>query len=340
MVKVIHSALSVLGMLGMLGMLGGAQAATYTVPANTYQLKVTLKGAGGGAGGADKADNPATQSAAGGMGIAGSLLVVQFPVNPGDTVTYEEGAGGLSGQSYNGTTGSLGGAGGAGQGAGAAGGDAPLANAGNNSGSGGGGGGGGATYVTVNGMYARAGGGGGGGGGSWNLSAYSVSPAVAGAVEEACDTGAAGTPGEAGTGNRQPNSLGRGGGGGGGSGGGFAAQPAVTPAKSGWDDARDPIDGAHAGETGGSCYSTGVTLVNFDPDGGSAGSGNPPSSSDASDPKPPADPGLPGEVIFDPIVTPPAGGGAATPVPGLSGAGLVLLSGLVAALGLRRKRKR
>ena len=275
-----------------------AHADTYTVPPGITTLKVELKGAGGGAGGAD-------DGGAGGPGIAGSQLVVELAVQAGQTVDYGKATGGPSGGSYTIGSGTTSVAGGAGNGSGGAGGAGPLANFGTTpspdpkSGSGGGGGGGGASYVSYNGLWARAGGGGGGGAGSWSRAAYLVTTPALAPVETAnCATAMAGAAGEDGTGTRAGGTN-RGGGGGGGGGGGYQGA-AGAGGSAGWDSAGADVDGAHAGGVGGSCYSPGVTLVSSNPAGGGAGSATPPSTSDGTAVPAPAANGADGDVVLTP----------------------------------------
>ena len=278
-------------------MIAPAHADTYTVPPGINTLKVELKGAGGGAGGAD-------DGGAGGPGIAGSQLVVELAVQAGLTVDYGKAKGGLSGGSYTIGSGTTSVAGGAGNGNGGAGGAGPLANLGTNppdpkSGSGGGGGGGGASDVSYNGLWARAGGGGGGGAGSWSRAAYGeTTPALAPVETMNCATAVDGTAGEDGTGTRAGNPN-RGGGGGGGGGGGYQGA-AGAGGSAGWDSAHNDVDGAHAGGVGGSCYSPGVTLVSSNPAGGGAGSAAPPSTSDGIAVPAPAANGADGDVVLTP----------------------------------------
>lgn len=291
--------------LAGLGFLCGAHAATYTVPAGVTKLQVTLMGAGGGAGGADL-------NGAAGKGASGAAMVVEFDVQPGQTVTYETGVGGGSGESWYkqaAVPGMKGGAGGAGQGSGGNGGDAPLSNYTNpsnpdpDSGSGGGGAGGGATSVTVNGQWARAGGGGGGGGGSWmQTTGVDAVAGTAAPVETAtCDSAGAGAVGEFGTGTRAGHTN-TGGGGGGGGGGGYVAQGG-TGGMAGFDGSSS----ATGGGPGGSCYSAGVRMLSNSPAGGSPGTtaGVPTTSSgDASSLPPTAGPGTNGSASFVPVVEP------------------------------------
>ncbi|WP_182343140.1 hypothetical protein [Comamonas koreensis] len=258
---------------------------------------IVLNGAGGGAGGAD-------QDGAGGVGASGSQLVVELPVQPGKTAVYDFGLGGASGVSYTHGFGSAGGVGGIGTGNGGDGGAAPISKPSDvNSGSGGGGGGGGASYLGYDGtMFARAGGGGGGGGGSWARDAYTnylFQPTAAASTND-CFAPLQGQPGVPGadSGNE------RGGGGGGGGGGGYFNQPspAGNGGARGWDGAGAPIDGAHNGETGGSCHSPGMTPVSFAIAGGAAGSSSPSLTSNGMAVPPVAAPGADGSVTIMPVM--------------------------------------
>ena len=284
-----------------LGLAGVAQAASYTVPPGAVKLQVTLKGAGGGAGGADSpaADtNPADLSklAVGGKGVNGASLQVEFPVQAGQVAQYDAGLGGVNGEDWASAgrhpdvggdpaatppvrptrySGIWGGNGGLGQGAGGAGGDGPRVNTDTWSGSGGGGGGGGASAFTVNGLWARAGGGGGGGGGSWDKNGSdALAGSVAAQATDACKDPLAGTTGAQTSPTIWPlvasgSSGQNGGGGGGGGGGGYLAQAAAQGV--GGPSGLDQQTPAAGGAAGGSCYSTAVTRLNDDPAGGGQG---------------------------------------------------------------------
>ena len=287
-----------------LGVVLGAQAATYAVPPGVVKLQATIKGAGGGAGGADL-------NGAAGKGASGAEVVVEFDVQAGQTATYETGVGGSSGQSWAkgaSLAGMPGGTGGAGEGAGGNGGDAPLSNFGSpwtasapdpDSGSGAGGGGGGASSVTVNGLWARAGGGGGGGGGSWNQTTGvdAVASSAAPVATADCATAAPGAVGEFGTGTRAGHAN-TGGGGGGGGGGGYLNQ-AGTAGVAGYDGSAP----ATGGGPGGSCFSPSVRLISSNPAGGGAGTtSGVPTSSDGTTVPPVAGAATNGSVSFVPVM--------------------------------------
>ena len=262
-------------MLALFSLLGVAHADpnypfttwTYTVPANVFSMKVTVKGGGGGGGGGSGSNVGATgwggttNGGFGNQGSNGAAITATIRVRPGDVVTGIDAGGGVGGvggandaskirctdnQGFNINLRTQGNGGGG------------LGNGGNGSFNqcpepppayfGGGGGGGGASSLSVNGEVVIVAGGGGGGGGS-SFRCYQSNQA------NQCKTNFNGTPStvftsaatcSASGGGTSPNGQGRAGNGGGG--GGFV--PGATGVPWGTSFVADGGEG----KSGSSCY--------------------------------------------------------------------------------------
>lgn len=208
---------------------------SYTIPANTYFVTVTVVGGGGGGGGWDAVGK-------GGDGGKSASVTGVVGVTPGQVLSGTVAAGGTGGASPNSaapcTGGGVGGTGGA------TGGRGGHQSCGSGYSGGGGGGGGSTTLVISANIVLQAGGGGGGGGGGLNNPA-TVTGVAANATALTGVATCSATAGVQGT--NAPGDGGGGGGGGagstGGAGGNFGADNTTTPST--------------AGGGGGSCYLTG-----------------------------------------------------------------------------------
>ena len=330
----------------------------YTVTTAGW-VSVVVIGGGGGGGGYDACDKACTDlgiavnKGIGGQGGSGAMVTTFIKVNPGQVISAIFGQDGAGGAYDNASTAARpGGVGGAGSGGGGDGGDSGTVYAG-----GGGGGGGGAAQVavatgsTVTAAVVAGGGGGGGGGSGTQLApaVYSNNGGAGGnASTSLANVAACLSPGSAGGVGTQYSSatapdLADGAGGGGGGGGYSGASGAGGVFGQDGSTTTNGVVGTHRPSTGGaagsSCYYATGSNVIYNPQAatGAAGGAGGTSTTDSGKA------GTTGRVIValvaDPTTT-GAGNSGVAAIPTLGEWAMLLMSGLLAALGLRGLRRR